>query len=356
MKKNLFLAILSLGFFAFSGMLTSCSQETETASVKIPVDSIFRSVYGNEQEAATAQSSTSLLITVEGTGSYKKEFTLPWSNILLNVTDKFSHTIDVPVGISLSVTAAISENGYTTYKGTSEKITTIYGENNINIEMKKLLSSVTVKTETKEISGCDISLSVKSGNTTTDYTPTAEELLTGYEIKYLEIGKTYTVKAEANSDETAVYRGSSEIVVAKDNNTCTIEMKKVESSSSIEVKQIPQNVLLELMADTTSEDSITSLSLKTATTAYFKVSYLEGDSDSRSLLPSWVTYTWKLNDIVLKIDDGTIASFDSTTGYLTLDLNKVKNLIVGENTLSVEIGAEDTTEVRAATENFTVTE
>lgn len=352
MKKNLFLAIISLGFFAFSGMLTSCSQETETASVKIPVDSIFRSIYGNEQEAATAQSSTSLLITVEGTGINPKVYDFPWSNIL----PKVSHTInDIPVGISLSVTAAISENGYTTHKGTSEKITTTYGENNINIEMKKLLSSVTVKTETKEISGCDISLSVTSGSTTTDYTPTAEELLTGYVIKYLEIGKTYTVTAEANSDGTAVYRGSSEITVAKANNTCTIEMKKVESSSSIEVKQIPQDVLLELMADETSEDSITSLSLATYTTAYFKVSYLEGDSDTISLLPSWITYTWKLNNSTLEID-GTIASFDSTTGYLKLDLTKEQRLIVGENTLSVEISAEDTTEVRAAAENFTVTE
>ena len=348
MKKNLFLAVLAFGFFALPGIFTSCSQEPETTSIKIPVDTIFRSVYGNEQEAAATQSSSSLQITVEGTGNYNAEFTIPWVNILPEV----SHTVDVPVGISLAVTAAISEDGNTTYSGTSEKITTVRGENTIDITMKKILSSVTVKTEAEGISGCDISLAVTDGNTTKAYTPTADELIAGYEIKYLAVGSTFTITAEAKSDGTVVYRGSSEVTVAKDDNTCTLKMEKVESSGSIEVKQLPQSVLLELMADATSEDTITELSLKTATTAYFKVSHME--SDSRSPLPDWVTYTWKLNDNTLEID-GTIASFNSATGYLTLDITKVQTLIVGQNQLSVEISAEGSTEVTVAAENFTVT-
>ncbi len=355
MKKNLFLAIFAFVFFALPGIFTSCSQEPETTSIKIPVDTIFRSVYGNEQEAAGTQSSsslpgTSLRITVEGAGNYNAEFTIPGVNILPEV----SHRVDVPVGISLAVTAAISEDGNTTYSGTSEKITTVRGENTIDITMKKILSSVTVKTEAEGISGCDISLAVTDGNTTKDYTPTADELIAGYEIKYLAVGGTFTITAEAKSDGTVVYRGGSEVTVAKNDNTCTLKMEKVESSGSIEVKQLPQSVLLELMADTTSEDTITELSLKTATTAYFKVSHLESGSNSRCLLPDWVTYTWKLNDNTLEID-GTIASFNSATGYLTLDITKVQTLIVGQNQLSVEISAEGSTEVTAAAENFTVT-
>ncbi len=349
MKKHLFLAILAFGFLSLQGILTSCSSETNTTSIKIPVDSIFRNVLKDEAET-TGQQYT-LRITAAGPGYTSVPVSFAYIPTSIPVSKPIN---DIPVGILLAVTAEVIENENTTYSGISEQITTKEGENKVDITMKKLLSSVIVKTEATEISDCEISLSVMDGeNTTTTYTPTAEQFLAGYEIKYLTIGSTYTFTATASSNGTAVYKGSSGLTVAKDenDNTCTIEMKKVESDGSVEIKQLPQNIVLELLTDSSDTDTTTEISLSNKKTARFKVSYLEGND--RAVLPDWVTYNWKLNDTDLEID-GTIASFDSTTGILTLDTTRTQSLIVGSNCLYVEISDESSSQVTAASENFTV--
>lgn len=351
MKKHLFLAIIAFGFISLPGIFTSCSSETKTTSIEIPVDTIFRSIVKSEQAATEPQNEYKLNISVTSTNSsYTENKTITWQE-----ENTVSQTFDnIPIGISLVVTAEITENEHIIFKGKSTEITTTEGENNIEITMRKVLSSITVKTETKEVADCNIEIAITTEDKqTTSYNIPGNALLDGYEIKYLPVDKSITVSAEAKSGGITIYRGSKEFTVTKEleKNIFTFEMKKIESDSSIEIKQFPQNIILETSFDSDNSGS-TSISLNKIT-ATFKISYLEGNDNK--LLPEWITYSWKLNETPFEID-GTVAKFEKTTGKLSIDITKMKGILLDKNQLVVELGCEDSSEVTAASVNFTVTE
>lgn len=354
MKKHLFLAIIAFAFISLPGIFTSCSSETKTTSIKIPVDTIFRSIVKSEQAATEHQNEYKLIISVKSTNSsYSENETFTWQEEENTVSRTFDN---IPIGISLTVTAEITENGNIIFKGKSEEIITIEGENKIEIKMQKILSSITVKTETKEIADFnEVELTITTEDKQlSSYNISGKELLDGYVVKYLPVNKSTKVSAEAKSGRITIYRGSKEFTVTKEpeNNIFTFEMKKIESDSSIEIKQFPQNMLLETSFDSDNSGS-TSISLAAGTTATFKISYLEGNE--KKLLPEWITYSWKLNETPFEID-GTVAKFEKTTGKLSIDITKMKGILLGKNQLVVELGCEDSSEITAASVNFTVTE
>lgn len=353
MKKHLFLAIIAFAFISLPGIFTSCSSETKTTSIKIPVDTIFRSIVKNEQAATEHQNEYKLTISVKSTNSsYSENKTFTWQegNTVYQTFD------NIPIGISLTVTAEITENENIIFKGKSEEITTTEGENKIEIKMQKVLSSITVKTETAKIADFnEVELTITTEDKQlSSYNISGKELLDGYVVKYLPVNKSIKVSAEAKSGGITIYRGSKESTVTKepDNNIFTFEMEKIESDSSIEIKQFPQNIMLETSFDSDNSGS-TSISLAKDTTAIFEISYLEGNE--KKFLPEWITYSWKLNETPFEID-GTVAKFEKTTGKLSIDITKMKGIVLGKNQLVVELGCEDSSEVTAASVNFTVTE
>lgn len=264
MKKILFSAIFA--FASILGTFVSCSTNTESTSVEIPVGQIFRSLEQNQ-----------LLNKDEATTSQNFE-------LFLNLSG------DV-----------------------SEETVISFEKYNENQKFYKI-----------------------------------------YTFKNIPIGSEITANAELKQGNISFYKGTSETLKVRNaKNELNIQMKRINSDSSIGIKQLPKNILLE-----TSNNKI---SLNKTTTATFTVCYLEEENtNKRNTLPDWVTYSWKINENPLEID-GTIAKFDKTTGQLSIDITKMKNLLkdenqLVENQLIVEISCENNLETVSASVNFTITE
>lgn len=344
MKKNLFLALFAFGFTALTGIFSSCSSESRTSSINVPVESIFKSIGLTARTAETSTDSYELKISVNAGSQTVATETIPWNQTAQTATCTFEN---ITTGITIKLTAEVTENEHTIFKGSSEETTIQEGENNISIKLKQLLSSITVKTALEEIADYDITLNLENESESYTYNPTGKELLAGYEIKYLPIGNI-SITAEAKSDGTTIYRGTLKSTVEKEQKSIVLEMKKVESDATAEIRKLPDNINLE--TSFSSSDSTIQLSQETAT---FHIYYL-GENDKKSL-PDWVTYSWKLNETPFETD-GTNAEFYATTGILTIYLNKIPSLLLAQqNQLVVELGCEDSSEVKAASVNFTVT-
>lgn len=453
MKRKLLLPVLALT--AFLGTLLSCSSDSDTASIQIPVTQIFRNVEKDILPSDTNK--IKLEITLSGDAKDSHEFN--WEEKEQDWTFE-----NLPVGGVVSVSAKVKDGNDLIYSGESDKIKLKNEQNETTIKMQKLMARLTVKTDNKEIAGLTdkteivinaaaegfpksltitpkefaagyelkylpatgkvtITANVKDGEkllfsgshvaenineiqgaltiqmtkllarltvkidsneipalpeslvkiliTVTDgkdtWKTTPQDFSGGHEIKYLPINKELTVTAEAKTKDTAIFRGSSKITITeKDQNPeCTIEMKRVNGDTSVEIRTLPTP---ELKAISANDNNTFSLTQDTEPpVAHFTIYYTDSstnpDKPTPKTLPEWVTYKWKMNGTEFTPNDNsgeaTLGMDEGTEGRtLTIYLKKMKSLLPlgSQNSLYVEIGMENSDETKSTEIEFTITQ
>lgn len=363
MKRKLLLPVLALT--AFLGTLLSCSSDSDTASIQIPVTQIFRNVEKDILPSDTNK--IKLEITLSGDAKDSHEFN--WEEKEQDWTFE-----NLPVGGVVSVSAKVKDGNDLIYSGESDKIKLKNEQNETTITMQKLMARLTVKTDNKEISGLtdttEIIIDAAAEDFPKQLTITTSEFAAGYELKYLPINKelTVTVEAKTKDTNTTIFRGSSKITIAeKDQNPeCTIKMERVNGDTSVEIRTLPTP---ELKAIYTNSNN--TFSLKQDSEARFTISYTDSSTPNTppKPLPNWVTYKWKMNDTEFTPDDASgQATFgmneEGTELTLTISLKKMQSLLqkdpaVGDGTqnrLYVEIGMENSEETKSTEIEFTITQ
>lgn len=451
MKRKLLLPVLALT--AFLGTLLSCSSDSGTASIKIPVSQIFRNVENDILPSDTNE--IELEITLSGDAEDRHTFN--WKEEKQNCTFE-----NLPVGGVVSVSAKVKDGEDLIYSGESDKIKLKNEQNEITIQMTKKLARLTVKTDNKEIarltdkteiainavaegfssswtitpsefaagyelkylpatgkvtitanvkdgekllfSGSHVAenisenqgaltiqmtkhlagLTVKTNSneipalqenlkiliTVTDgkdfsnkWETTPQDFSGGHEIKYLPINKELTVTVEAKTKDTAIFRGSSKITIneTEQKPECTIEMKRVNGDTSVEIRTLPTPELKAIYTNDTNTFSLTSKQ----PVALFTISYKDSSNPNiNQPLPEWVTYKWKMNGKEFTPDDASgQATFSKNEGKLTIYLNKMKSINplgannnASQNNLYVEIGMENSEETKSTEIEFTITQ
>lgn len=459
MKRKLLLPVLALT--AFLGTLLSCSSDSGTASIQIPVTQIFRNVENDILPSDTNK--IKLEITLSGDAKDSHEFN--WEEKERNCTFE-----NLPVGGVVSVSAKVKDGEDLIYSGESDKIKLKNEQNETTITMQKLMARLTVKTDNKEIAGLSdkteiainaaaeggfsrlwtitpsefadgyelkylpatgkvtITANVKDGEkllfsgshvaesimenqgaltiqmtkllarltvkTDSNEIPalhkslvkilitvtagkdfsnkwetTPQDFSAGHEIMYLPVNKELTVTAEAKTkDTTAIFRGNSTITIAEKDQKpeCTIEMKRVNGNTSVEIRTLPTPELKAIYTNGNNTFSLTQDS-----EARFTISYTDSSTPNTppKPLPNWVTYKWKMNDTEFTPDDASgQATFgmneEGTDLTLTISLKKMQSLLqkdpaVGDSTqnrLYVEIGMENSEETKSTEIEFTITQ
>lgn len=361
MKRKLLLPVLALT--AFLGTLLSCSSDSGTASIKIPVTQIFRNVENDILPSDTNK--IKLEITLSGDAKDSHEFN--WEEKEQDWTFE-----NLPVGGVVSVSAKVKDGNDLIYSGKSDKIKLKNEQNETTIKMQKFMARLTVKTDSNEIPALSKNL-VKILITVTDgidfksppWEATPQDFSSGHEIKYLPTNKELTVNVEAKTkDNTAIFRGSSKITITeKDQNPeCTIKMERVKGDeTSVEIQPLPTP---ELKAIYTNGNN--TFSLKQDSEARFKIYYTDSSNpDIKPMqLPDLVTYKWKMNGKEFTPDDASgQATFSKNEGKLTIYLNKMKSINplgannnASQNKLYVEIGMENSEETKSTGIEFTITQ
>lgn len=439
MKRKLLLPVLALT--AFLGTLLSCSSDSGTASIKIPVSQIFRNVENDILPSDTNE--IKLEITLSGDAKDSHEFN--WEE-----KEEYWTFENLPVGGVVSVSAKVKDGKDLIYSGESDKIKLKNEQNETTIIMQKLMARLTVKTDNKEIAGLSdkteiainavaegfssswtitpsefsagyelkylpatgkvtITANVKDGETllfsgshvaenineiqgaltiqmtkhlarlivktdsneipalgslvkilitVTDFSDpwetTPQDFSGGHEIKYLPTNKELTVTVEAITKDTntAIFRGNSTITITeKDQNPeCTIDMKRVNGDTSVEIRTLPTPELKAIYTNDTNTFSLTQ------DTALFTI----------SPLPDWVTYKWKMNGTEFTPGDAsgqaTFSKNEEGKLILTIYLNKMKSInplganTASQNRLYVEIGMENSEETKSTDIEFTITQ
>lgn len=358
MKRKLLLPVLALT--AFLGTLLSCSSDSGTASIQIPVTQIFRNVEKDILPSDTNK--IKLEITLSGDAKDSHEFN--WKEEEQDWTFE-----NLPVGGVVSVSAKVKDGKDLIYSGESDKIKLKNEQNETTITMQKLRARLTVKIDSNEIpalqeSLVEILITVTDGKDTWETTP--QDFSGGHEIKYLPINKELTVTAEAKTKDTtntAIFRGSSKITITEKDQKpeCTIEMKKVNGDASVEIQTLPTPELEAIYTNDTNTFSLTSK----PPVALFTISYTDSSNqDINQPLPDWVTYKWKMNGKEFTPDDASgQATFSKNEGKLTIYLNKMKSINplgannnASQNNLYVEIGMENSEETKSTEIEFTITQ
>lgn len=357
MKRKLLLPVLALT--AFLGTLLSCSSDSGTASIQIPVTQIFRNV----EKDILPSDTNKIKLEITLSGDAKDSHSFNWKEEEQNCTFE-----NLPVGGVVSVSAKVKDGEDLIYSGESDKIKLKNEQNETTITMQKLMARLTVKTDNKEIPALKESL-VKILITVTDgkdFTKkreaTPKAFSGGYEIKYLPINKELTVTAEAKTKDTAIFRGSSKITIAeKDQNPeCTIKMDRVNADTSVKIQSLPTPELKAIYTNDTN-----TFSLKQDSEARFTISYTDSSNQNTppKPLPDWVTYKWKMNGKEFTPDDASgQATFSKNEGKLTIYLTKMKPLlyqgpnVASKNKLYVEIGMENSEETKSTEIEFTITQ
>lgn len=439
MKRKLLLPVLALT--AFLGTLLSCSSDSGTASIQIPVTQIFRNV----EKDILPSDTNEIKLEITLSGDAKDSLTFNWEEREQNCTFE-----NLPVGGVVSVSAKVKDGEDLIYSGESDKIKLKNEQNETTIIMQKLMARLTVKTDNKEIAGLTdkteivikavaegfsgswtitpkefadgyelkylpatgkvtITANIKDGEillfsgshvaenineiqgeitiqmtkhlarltiktnsneipalgslvkiliTVTDFSDpwetTPQDFSGGHEIKYLPTNKELTVTVEAITKDTntAIFRGNSTITITeKDQNPeCTIDMKRVDGETSVEIRALPTPELKAISANGNT------FSLKQDTeppVARFTI----------SPLPAWVTYKWKMNGTEFTPDDASgQATFKKEEGELTIYLNKMKSInplganTASQNKLYVEIGMENSEETKSTEIEFKITQ
>lgn len=454
MKRKLLLPVLALT--AFLGTLLSCSSDSGTASIQIPVTQIFRNV----EKDILPSDTNEIKLEITLSGDAKDSHTFDWEEKKQN----YCTFENLPVGGVVSVSAKVKDGEDLIYSGESDKIKLKNEQNETTITMQKLMARLTVKTDNMEIAGLTdtteiiikaaaegfsrswtitpsefaagyelkylpatgkvtITANAKDGEnllfsgshvaenisenqgaltiqmtkllarltvkldtndipeltenlvkiliTVTDgkdfstppWETTLQDFSSGHEIKYLPTNKELTVTAEAKTKDTniAIFRGSSKITIAENDQKpeCTIKMKRVNGDeTSVEIRALPTPELEAVSAN----DNIFSL---TQDTALFTISYKDSSTPNiNQPLPEWVTYKWKMNGKEFTPDDASgQATFSKNEGKLTIYLNKMKSINplgannnASQNNLYVEIGMENSEETKSTEIEFTITQ
>lgn len=355
MKRKLLLPVLALT--AFLGTLLSCSSDSGTASIQIPVTQIFRNVEKDILPSDTNK--IKLEITLSGDAKDSHEFN--WKEEEQDWTFE-----NLPVGGVVSVSAKVKDGKDLIYSGESDKIKLKNEQNETTITMQKLRARLTVKTDSNEIPALSENL-VKILITVTDgidpWETTPQDFSGGHEIKYLPIDKelTVTVEAKTKDTNTTIFWGSSKITIAeKDQNPeCTIKMERVNGDASVEIRTLPTPELKAIYTNGNNTFSLTSQ----PPVALFTISYKDSSNPNiNQPLPKLVTYKWKLNDTEFT-PDGKQATFSKNEGKLTIYLNKMKSINplgannnASQNNLYVEIGMENSEETKSTEIEFTITQ
>lgn len=358
MKRKLLLPVLALT--AFLGTLLSCSSDSDTASIQIPVTQIFRNV----EKDILPSDTNKIKLEITLSGDAKDSCTFNWEEKEQNCTFE-----NLPVGGVVSVSAKVKDGEDLIYSGESDKIKLKNEQNETTITMQKLMTRLTVKTDNKEITGLtdttEIIIDAAAEGFPKSLTITPSEFAAGYELKYLPINKELTVTAKAKTKDTtntAIFRGSSKITIAeKDQNPeCTIKMERVNGDTSVKIQALPTPELETKNGNTFSLTQDTEPPV-----ALFKIYYIDSSNpDINPMpkpLPDWVTYKWKMNGTEFTPGDSQ-ATFKKEEGELTIYLNKMKPLnplganTASQNRLYVEIGMENSEETKSTEIEFTITQ
>lgn len=359
MKRKLLLPVLALT--AFLGTLLSCSSDSGTASIQIPVTQIFRNVEKDILPSDTNEIKLEITLSGDAKGLHK----FSWKEEEQNCTFE-----NLPVGGVVSVSAKVKDGEVLIYSGESDKIKLKNEQNETTITMQKLMARLTVKIDSNEIpalqkSLVEILIKVTDGKDTWETTP--QDFSGGHEIKYLPINKELTVTAEAktkDTTDTAIFRGSSKITITEKDQKpeCTIKMERVNGDTSVKIQTLPTPKLEAIYTNDTNTFSLTS---KPPVVALFMISYTDSSNpDINQPLPDWVTYKWKMNGKEFTPDDASgQATFSKNEGKLTIYLNKMESIIplgannnASQNRLYVEIGMENSEETKSAEIEFTITQ
>lgn len=359
MKRKLLLPVLALT--AFLGTLLSCSSDSGTASIQIPVTQIFRNVEKDILPSDTNEIKLEITLSGDAKGLHK----FSWKEEEQNCTFE-----NLPVGGVVSVSAKVKDGEDLIYSGESDKIKLKNEQNETTITMQKLMARLTVKIDSNEIpalqkSLVEILITVTDGKDTWETTP--QDFSGGHEIKYLPINKELTVTAEAktkDTTDTAIFRGSSKITITEKDQKpeCTIKMERVNGDTSVKIQTLPTPKLEAIYTNDTNTFSLTS---KPPVVALFMISYTDSSNpDINQPLPDWVTYKWKMNGKEFTPDDASgQATFSKNEGKLTIYLNKMESIIplgannnASQNRLYVEIGMENSEETKSAEIEFTITQ
>lgn len=359
MKRKLLLPVLALT--AFLGTLLSCSSDSGTASIKIPVTQIFRNV----EKDILPSDTNKIKLEITLSGDAKGSLTFDWKEKEQNCTFE-----NLPVGGVVSVSAEVKDGEDLIYSGESDKIKLKNEQNETTITMQKLMARLTVKTDNKEIAGLTDTTEIivnaaAEGFSTPPLTITLSEFAAGYEIKYLPINKELTVTVEAKTKDTtntAIFRGSSKITIAENDQKpeCTIKMERVNGDASVEIRTLPTPALEAIYTNGNN-----TFSLKQDSEARFKIYYTDSSNPNiHTPLPDWVTYKWKMNSTEFTPGDSQATFGKNKAGklILTIYLNKMKPLlyqgpdVASQNKLYVEIGMENSEETKSTEIEFTITQ
>lgn len=220
MKRKLLLPVLALT--AFLGTLLSCSSDSGTASIQIPVTQIFRNVEKDILPSDTNK--IKLEITLSGDAKDRRIFN--WKEKEQNYTFE-----NLPVGGVVSVSAKVKDGNDLIYSGESDKIKLKNEQNETTITMQKLMTRLTVKTDNKEIAGLtattEIIINAAAEGFPKSLTITPSEFAAGYELKYLPATGKVTITANVKDGEKLLFSGSHVAENIKENQgEVTIQMTK----------------------------------------------------------------------------------------------------------------------------------
>ena len=368
MKRKLLLPVLALT--AFLGTLLSCSSDSGTASIQIPVTQIFRNV----EKDILPSDTNEIKLEITLSGDAKGRLTFDWKEKEQNCTFE-----NLPVGGVVSVSAKVKDGEDLIYSGKSDKIKLKNEQNETTITMQKLMARLTVKTDNKEITGLtdttEIIIDAAAEGFPKSLTITPKEFAAGYELKYLPIDKELTVTAEAKTKDTtntAIFRGSSKITIneTEQKPECTIKMERVNGDASVEIRTLPTP---KLKANPANGNTFSLTQDTEPPVARFTIYYTDSstnpDKPTPKPLPEWVTYKWKMNDIEFTPNDNsgkaTLGMDEGTEGRtLTIYLKKMESLLLKDpavgggtqNKLYVEIGMENSEETKSTEIEFTITQ
>lgn len=201
MKRKLLLPVLVLT--AFLGTLLSCSSDSGTASIKIPVTQIFRNVENDILPSDTNE----IKLEITLSGDAKDSHTFNWEEKEQNCTFE-----NLPVGGVVSVSAKVKDGEDLIYSGESDKIKLKNEQNETTITMQKPMARLTVKTDNKEIAGLsdktEIAINAVAEGFSGSWTITPSEFAAGYELKYLPATGKVTITANVKDGEILLFSGS----------------------------------------------------------------------------------------------------------------------------------------------------
>lgn len=220
MKRKLLLPVLALT--AFLGTLLSCSSDSGTASIQIPVTQIFRNV----EKDILPSDTNEIKLEITLSGDAKGSLTFDWKEKEQNCTFE-----NLPVGGVVSVSAKVKDGEDLIYSGKSDKIKLKNEQNEITIKMQKLMAKLTVKTDNKEIAELtdttEIIIDAAAEGFPKSLTITPKEFAAGYELKYLPATGKVTITANVKDGENLLFSGSHVAENIKENQgEVTIQMTK----------------------------------------------------------------------------------------------------------------------------------